>query len=372
MKSRRYDYDVLRVVSMLGVVYLHTAAGSLRSLDYHSLWNFSNLVTVLVTPAVPLFFMMSGALLLSEEKTADLGQLFRRRIPKVLAPLLAWSAVVLLYSVVRNDTAGALTSLSRLLNTPVVVPYWFLYALIPMYLISPLLKAMTDHLTGRQWDYMMALWAILTLGLYTVRSFVPDSLELVFTEHWTLNLNMIGGYLGYFLLGAYLERWEKLPSRKILAGIVVFMVAFAAVGTWWDTYDKMAYSDRFTNYLTVFTMLLSAAIFLLSKSCLRGKEEKGRLLPLLAGNSFCVYLLHPLVLRVAERLWTRFTGLLGPADIAQQVFLYLCVAAVCIIGAVILSSIPVVCWLLTGQTYQAACKGSNLQSLFRKKLSNGG
>ena len=273
MKSRRYDYDVLRVLSMLGVVYLHTAAGSLRSFSYHSLWNFSNLITVMVTPAVPLFFMMSGALLLSEEKTGDLGQLFRRRIPKVLVPLLCWSAVSLGYNFLRGDPQAALTSLSRLLNTPVLVPYWFLYALIPMYLISPLLKAMTDHLTDRQWDYMMALWAILTLGLYTVRSFVPDTWELVFTEHWTLNLNMIGGYLGYFLLGAYLERWEKLPSKKALAGAVIFLVAFAAVGTWWDTYDKMMYSDRFTNYLTLFTMALSVSIFLLAKSCRRATRS---------------------------------------------------------------------------------------------------
>lgn len=370
MKSRRYDYDVLRVLSMLGVVYLHTAAGSLRSFSYHSLWNFSNLITVMVTPAVPLFFMMSGALLLSEEKTSNLGQLFRRRIPKVLVPLLCWSAVSLGYTFLRGDPGAALTSLSRLLNTPVLVPYWFLYALIPMYLISPLLKAMTDHLTSRQWDYMMGLWVVLTLGLYTVRSFVPDSWELVFTEHWTLNLNMIGGYLGYFLLGAYLERWEKLPSKKALAGAVAALVAFAAVGTWWDTYDKMMYSDRFTNYLTLFTMALSVSIFLLAKSCLRGKEEKSKLLPLLAGNSFCVYLLHPLVLRVGEKLWTRFTGLLGPANIGQQVFFYLCIAAVCMIGAVILSSIPVVCYLFTGQTWAAACKGSNLRAIFCKKERN--
>lgn len=365
MKSRRCDYDVLRVCSMLGVVYLHTAAGSLRSLDYHSLWNFSNLITVLVTPAVPLFFMMSGALLLKEDKTADLGQLFRRRIPKVLFPLLTWSAVVILYSVLRRDTAGALDSLSRLLNTPVVVPYWFLYALIPMYLLSPMLKAMTDHLTNRQWDYMMALWAVLTLGLYTVRSFVPDSLELVFTEHWTLNINMIGGYLGYFLLGAYLERWDPLPPKKVLAAVAAALIAFAAAGTWWDTYDKMTYSDRFTNYLTVFTMVLSAALFLLAKSCLRGKEERGKLLPLLAGNSFCVYLLHPLVLKAGEKLWSRLTGLLGPADILQQLFFYLCVVAVCIAGSIILSSIPVVCWFFTGQTWSAACKTSNLRAIFR-------
>ena len=367
MKNRRYDYDVLRVCSMLGVIYLHVAAGALRSWNYPVLWNFSNVFACLSTPAVPLFFMMSGALLLKEEKTADLGLLFRKRIPKVLVPLLSFSAITLLYSVVRGNAAGALESFSRLLNTPVSVPYWFLYALIPMYLISPMLKKMVDGLTDSHWNYMMALWVVLTLGLYTVRTFVPAEYELVFTEHWTLNLNMIGGYLGYFLLGAYLERWEKLPSRKVLTAVILVTLTVSTVGTWWDTGTQGMYLDRFTNYLTLFTFLLSSAIFLLAKSCLRGKEERGKLLPLLSGGSFAVYLIHPLAIGVGEKLWTLLFGTLGPATVPQQLGFFAVISLSCILGAVVLASIPGVCYLFTGQTYAAACRSCNLQALFRKK-----
>ena len=367
MKNRRYDYDVLRVCSMLGVIYLHVAAGALRSWNYPVLWNFSNVFACLSTPAVPLFFMMSGALLLKEEKTTDLRLLFRKRIPKVLAPLLTYSAIIILYSVVRDNAAGALTSLSRLLNTPVSVPYWFLYALIPMYLISPMLKRMVDGLSDSHWNYMMALWVILTLGLYTIRTFVPAEYELVFTEHWTLNLNMIGGYLGYFLLGAYLERWERLPSRKVLIGIIAAMLTVSVLGTRWDTYTKSMYLDRFTNYLTLFTMILSAAIFLLAKSCLRGKEEKGKLLPLLSGASFAVYLIHPLAIGVGEKLWTVIFSTMGPGTVPQQLAFFAVITFSCIVAAVVLASIPGVCYLFTGQTYATACKSCNLQALLGAK-----
>lgn len=361
--KRRCDYDLLRVCSMFGVIYLHVASGALRSLNYPILWNFSNILACLATPAVPLFFMMSGALLLKEEKTTDLTHLFQKRIPKVLFPLLTYSAVILLYSVVRHNTAGAIEGLSRLLNTPVSVPYWFLYALIPMYLLSPMLKKMTDGLSDGHWHYMIGLWVFLTLGLYTVRSFVPPQYELVVTEHWTLNINMVGGYLGYFLLGAYLERWESLPSRKVLTAVVVFMLTISILGTRWDTYTRFYYSDRFTNYLTLFTMVLASAIFLLAKSCLREKEEKGRLLPLLANLSFAVYLLHPLAIGLGEKLWTRFTGTLGPGTVPQQVFFFLSVSLCCILAAFILASIPGVCYLFTGQTYAAASRSCNLKAL---------
>ena len=365
--KRRYDYDVLRVLSMLGVIYLHTVAGALRELDNTVLWNFSNIGVAFATPAVPLFFMMSGALLLDEDKTSDLTFLFRRRLPKVLVPLVVWSTLVLLYTVLQGDAAGARESAHRLLNTPVVIPYWFLYALVPMYLLSPLLRQMTSRMTRAHWNYMMGLWILLTLGLYTVRSFVPDAWELTFPEHWTLNVNFVGGYLGYFLLGAWLERWERIPPKGVLAGIAAGMIALSIFGTRWDTYAHSAYSDRFTNYLTLFTMLLSAAIFLLAKSCLRGKEEKGKLLSLLAGVSFPVYLLHPLALGLGERVWGRVIGLPAPGTIPQQVLFYVLVVLFCIGVSVILSSIPGVCYAFTGQRYAAACKSANLFALFRPK-----
>ncbi len=369
--KRRFDYDLLRVLSMFGVIYLHTAAGALRTLDNAVLWNFSNLLVAVCTPAVPLFFMMSGALLLKEDKTADLGFLFRRRLPKILVPYLAWTALVLLYQAVSGSPHEALISLSRLLNNGVAVPYWFIYALVPMYLLSPLLKRMTDGLSKAHWHYMMALWVLLTLGLFTIRLFTPSTnWELVFTEHWTLNVNMVGGYLGYFLLGAYLDRLERLPSKGALAALAAAMVALSILGTRWDTYARGYYSDRFTNYLTLFTMLLSSAFFLLAKVCLRDRKEKGRLLPCLAGISFGVYLIHPLAIGLGERLWGRFIDPMGPMNIPQQLCFYCAVALFCIAACLVLSSIPGLCYLFTGQNWKTARENSSLLALFPRKKSD--
>ena len=214
---RRWDYDLLRVASMVGVVYLHTAAGALRQLGT-PLWHFSNLLSSLATAAVPLFFMLSGALLLSHPRTAELGTLFRRRLPKVLIPLLAWSGVVIALAGVLSGPQAALDKLIPLLNTPVMVPYWFLYALVPIYLVSPLLKKMTDGLSEAHWNYLVGLWLIATIGMDTLCDLAPAGpWQSALTVHWTLNLDFVGGYLGYFLLGARLARLQKLPRRGTLA-----------------------------------------------------------------------------------------------------------------------------------------------------------
>ena len=365
--KRRVDYDFLRIFSMFGVIFLHSAASALRMLDHPYLWNFTNVLVDLFTPAVPLFFMMSGALLLSSDKTEELPNLFRHRLPKVLLPLVCWSLLAVAATWIASGGQEAITKLTHALNTPVKVPYWFLYALIPMYLLSPLLKKMVNGLTDHLWTYMMALWVFLTLGLYTVRSFIPYDFQYLAQEHWTLNVNMVGGYLGYFLLGAYLERLKRVPSKRALAITVAVMLAVSVLGTRWDTFAHGAYSDRFTNYLSLFTFVLSAALFLLFKQCFRDKAVRGRLVPLLSGLSFPIYLLHPLAIGLMEQVWGRLVNIMGPVSVVQLVVFYLAVTVICLAGAFVISSLKPLCYPLTGQKFADACRSCNLFALISRK-----
>lgn len=282
LSRRRWDYDLLRVASMVGVVYLHTAAGALRQLGT-PLWHFSNLLSSLATAAVPLFFMLSGALLLSHPRTAELGTLFRRRLPKVLIPLLAWSGVVIALAGVLSGPQAALDKLIPLLNTPVMVPYWFLYALVPIYLVSPLLKKMTDGLSEAHWNYLVGLWLIATIGMDTLCDLAPAGpWQSALTVHWTLNLDFVGGYLGYFLLGARLARLQKLPRRGTLWGVTAASFAVIAAGTFWLTSRTGVYDERIKSYLHLFTAVLAAALFLLARSYGEGRSS-GRALTALSG-----------------------------------------------------------------------------------------
>ncbi len=363
--SRRYDYDLLRVLSMLGVVYLHVCSGALRTIGIRDVWEVSIFFSGLFTPAVPLFFMMSGSLLLSDDRTENLHFLFRRRLPKLLLPLLAWSALFTLYSLLRHNPELAADSVRNLLHTPVNVGYWFLYALIPMYLIAPLLKKMTDHMTPAHWHYMMALWAVLTLGLNTLAIFLPKDIASSFTLHPSMNLNFVAGYLGYFLLGAYLERLEKTPPRWLLWAVFGIMLAVLTLGTRQASLaNNTTYTDKFVSYLNLFVAAFAASIFLLFKSYFRGKQPKTRVVPFLSSLSFGVYLSHPAAILLLENLWPYPFGTIGPATIPQQVLFYAVILGFCLVSCALAASVPVASYLITGQTYAAAKKSGSLISLF--------
>lgn len=362
---RRLDFDLIRAASMAAVVYLHTAAGGLRQSEDMALWHLSNLLSSLAVAAVPLFFMISGALLLGSEKTDDPAYLLRRRLPRVAVPGLCWSLLVVGGVWLSQGGEAALLKLVNLPGISVITPYWFLYALIPMYLLSPLLKRLTDHMEERHWRYLLGLWVVVTLGLNQLSRFLPDPWYALLRENQTLNVSLLEGYLGYFLLGAWLDRMERPPARRILLAVALGSWAVIALGTWGVFLVTGVYGEQFATYRGVFTMLLSASLFLLFRDAFRGRRS-GRAAVLLSACSFGVYLAHPMAIELLQKL------LGGGLTVPGQLAVWLLSLAGCILGVVLVSSVPGLCFLATGQRFQDACRESNVFALLRMRHGKGG
>lgn len=362
---RRLDFDLIRVASMAAVVYLHTAAGGLRQSEDMALWHLSNLLSSLAVAAVPLFFMISGALLLGSEKTDDPAYLLRRRLPRVAVPGLCWSLLVVGGVWLSQGGEAALLKLVNLPGISVITPYWFLYALIPMYLLSPLLKRLTDHMEERHWRYLLGLWVVVTLGLNQLSRFLPDPWYALLRENQTLNVSLLEGYLGYFLLGAWLDRMERPPARRILLAAALGSWAVIALGTWGVFLVTGVYGEQFATYRGVFTMVLSASLFLLFRDAFRGRRS-GRAAVLLSACSFGVYLAHPMAIELLQKL------LGGGLTVPGQLAVWLLSLAGCVLGVVLVSSVPGLCFLATGQRFRDACRESNVFALLRMRHGKGG
>ena len=362
---RRLDFDLIRAASMAAVVYLHTAAGGLRQSEDMALWHLSNLLSSLAVAAVPLFFMISGALLLGSEKTDDPAYLLRRRLPRVAVPGLCWSLLVVGGVWLSQGGEAALLKLVNLPGISVITPYWFLYALIPMYLLSPLLKRLTDHMEERHWQYLLGLWVVVTLGLNQLSRFLPDPWYALLRENQTLNVSLLEGYLGYFLLGAWLDRMERPPARRILLAAALGSWAVIALGTWGVFLVTGVYGEQFATYRGVFTMVLSASLFLLFRDAFRGRRS-GRAAVLLSACSFGVYLAHPMAIELLQKL------LGGGLTVPGQLAVWLLSLAGCVLGVVLVSSVPGLCFLATGQRFRDACRESNVFAILRMRHGKGG
>ena len=176
-QQRHIDYlDYLRVFAALSVVWMHTAADGLRCGVTRG-WHLMNLVTSLAFTAVPLFLMISGYLLLSDARTLRTDLLLRHRIPRLLLPLVGWTLVSALWSCLRwgMPFGDFLRLFVGGLYNPILVPYWFIFALLAIYLVSPLLRGGLSAL-----DRSGVRLVLIMIGLVSLRAMIVPFLP----DHW--------------------------------------------------------------------------------------------------------------------------------------------------------------------------------------------
>ena len=132
-----YYFDYIRIIAAICVIFMHAAAGPLRG-DINLNWQFTNAVTSFAFTAVPLFFMMSGYLLVSSKKTLDISVLLKKRLPRLVLPLIGWTVVAVLWSMylARDFSIASLYNrITSSFTTPASVHMWYMYTLIAIYLI---------------------------------------------------------------------------------------------------------------------------------------------------------------------------------------------------------------------------------------------
>jgi len=359
-RSARIEYlDVLRVLSMLAVVLLHTMAGTLRANYGSSQWHFSNVLTALATASVPLFFMVSGALLLSSPRTASVGYSLKRRLPRVLVPFLVWSLIAVAYYLAVSwrfggaaDWTAAIEKLRHLPSSPTAIHLWFMYALIPLYILSPFIKKMVDALDRNLVIYLFAVWLFFSAVLPTVARFLPEPYSSLLLLDSRYDPSLMAGYAGYFVAGYYLARLDRSVSRAWLLLLVLVDLGLITLGTWWKTDRLGAYTEIFKTYSGLFVVVLSCALFLLGKEMLRTRRlgrSSARVVGFLAPLAFGVYLVHNLLVDLLSRLVPWWPA----SSVWMVVVSYLVVLAASIVLVFVLSIIKPLSYVLTGQTYGA-------------------
>ena len=217
----RYIY-FLRVAATLLVIMLHCVSPYVASLELFGTktWWMSNIIGIITRAGVPLYFMMSGYLLLSREDTASFKQFYKKRLKRILAPFIIWDVAYFLYfSLTSGNGLSIARFLSELIDHGSAYHLWFLYTIAGIYLVAPFFKRLTDSLTNKQ---IMGLLAIMAFPV-AVRPFI----NTVTPVYIFLLEPLFGGYLAFFILGCLLGRVALRPIARAalyvggIAGVVV-------------------------------------------------------------------------------------------------------------------------------------------------------
>lgn len=295
--------DLIRTFAIFLVVLLHASIEPVPAIvepDSSAVlvqWWSVNIYDSFARPCVPLFVMLSGALLLQPSKVDEpLRVFFKKRFSRVALPFLFWMGAYFVWDIfVDHKVFSSQFLIEGLLNGP-YIHFWFFYMIIGLYLITPFVRVFTAHASRRLIRYFLVLWL-------TGVSVVPV-LNLLFVHNLSGNVFLITGYIGYFLLGLYLLNTQV--NRKLLALGIFGGFVWTALGTYWITAavggDLQFF---FYDYFSLGVVLASVSWFVLLLGVQYGKFKSmhprlDRLIHYVSVNSLAIYLFHFMVLETLE------------------------------------------------------------------------
>jgi surface polysaccharide O-acyltransferase-like enzyme len=300
--------DLIRTVAIFLVILLHASIESNPNLDLMSpqavtLWWTSNVYDSIARTAVPLFIILTGALLLQPTKTEEpLRVFFKKRWNRIGIPVLFWGAIFFAWDfLVKGQPATAQYVAQGILAGP-YVHFWYVYVLVGLYLITPLIRIVVAHANWQTIRYFLAIWFVGTGILPLLTLIAGISPQAVWFK---LNVFLLIGLLGYFVLGAYIA---KLTLRRTtLSILLVASTAFTVFGTYFiiATLGEQ-YSQFFLDASSFSVIIASVSLFLILASVPTKKIEtrfpKGnRVLQVISENTLPIYLFHIIVLETLQQ-----------------------------------------------------------------------
>ncbi len=303
--------DLIRVAAVLCVLLLHAANDlTLQTMSDLEIWRWCvvDIYQSIGRMGVPLFVMLTGALLLAPSKRdEELGFFFKKRFSRIGLPFLFWGIVYFLWDIyVENQPVTQGFIVNGILTGPYFT-FWYLYMLVGLYLVTPILRVMVAHFSEKLYKYFMIVWIAGT-------ALVPlIGLVSAYNYHLDANVFVIPQFVGYFVIGAYLVNVRV--RRRILVALTALGIALTAIGTY---YMAMVIGGGTTYFFQEYvspTMILAAVPFFVllnsyAKPCSSKQQStkptwKQRIMHLISENTLPIFLFHMIV------IYTLQNGLLG-------------------------------------------------------------
>lgn len=251
---------ILSVLASFMVVALHVN-GVFWHFSYDRYWVTANIIESIMYPAVPLFFMITGATLINYNQRYSTRQFFWKRFARAVVPFLAWSILAGIFIMIRDHKLfGFGGFISGIINCSFVDFYWFFPALFAVYLAIPFVAAIPEEKRKKWYGYAI----ILALCVNSLLPFVSKLFNFRYSGNFAFPA--VSGYLIYALLGYWVDNYHiskhwrvviyVLGTCGLLSIIIGTQVGSFAVGKIWTT---------FKGYTNIPCVAYAMAIFVFFK-----------------------------------------------------------------------------------------------------------
>ena len=287
--------DEVRSLAIILVVLGHIVR--MYSKDFTS-WLICSGIFSLTRIGVPLFFTVSGALLLTRKHV--IMEFLEKRFKRVVLPFAFWIIVYMIlgvilwgYTLTPDYCLGIILGSNYLAS-----PFWFIWSLIGIYLLIPMLSSFIREYGDFAYKYLIIITIVLslftTIGFFQIQQ-AKYEFRVIFNFF---------SVLGYFILGSYIQNSEfsMSKSKSFLFGVVLFIIGI--IGHFLQIYysglggTQLKPVDFFNIFVVAETIGLFIAfkyadVKMISSKIKPIKEQKlGEIIILFSSCSFGIYFSH--------------------------------------------------------------------------------
>ena len=287
--------DSLRASATLAVIVLHVSVSveeKMGTIPMSYLFA-ANIYDAAVRWCVPVFVMLTGTFALNNYD-GNLINFLIKTFKRIILPFLFWSLIYLFYyngaDLFENkiSVAEKVSLIGTKLATGTADHLWFVYMIIGMYLLIPVLYRWVQQNNKAEQLFFIGLW-----GFFLFAQPLWEKYDIPFDNSY------FTGFIGYLLLGNYLYKEPRKVNSALLFLIFIGALAYTCIRTYYLSADAGEMNEKYFDNFMPNIALMSICIFLLFKNnpmkfpmFLRNIVKKVSL------YSFGIYLVHILVLDV--------------------------------------------------------------------------
>ena len=270
-KSRKCFLDLLRIIACFFVIVNHTNSVIFRNTTPKNLTWFVSLAYFFISKiAVPIFFMISGYLLLNKKDTFNksLQRFFRMAIV-----LIIFGFVYAIYNACMMRDFSVSIIIENILSIYHKSPtnaLWYLYTYLGILLMLPFLQKMTFLMSKR--DYH--IFFVFSITCFSVLPILTHYFPMIKLSS-DFQLPLFGAYICMLLIGQYFSRFEIKKSKVnffVACAVFVIMLGFNVIATYFE-YQKSNSNYLFLDNRTFLPILAQSVCVFYVVSFIRFSER---------------------------------------------------------------------------------------------------
>lgn len=294
MKNYDPAIDILRLISILAVVAIHTSTRTLEishfDLANHQITLFINQATRF---AVPLFFLISGFVLtLSYQKNLNYFSFLKKRLSKVLIPYVFWT-IIYYFFIYTNHTNNIIDAL---LTGSASWQLYFIPSLLLFYAIFPFLYKSKRIFTK---PFIFILLFLIELLILNYDYQYHNSSIIYPVEVFLFNFFP-------FIFGMAAAESKKYLNNKLIPILIIptlylsFFIFKEGFTNYYKTWNYIYFYSQWRPSVLIYTLLFFVTVYFLIKNI------NSKFILTLSKLSFFVFFIHIIILELVGKYLYQF------------------------------------------------------------------